>query len=172
MQRAIDHIKKSLMRSSSWLIISGLLIGFVLVPLVAAHAELSKANPAIGDIYRWTRPSEVRLTFAQELEPEGNSIIVTNTHFDEMQSAAAQIDPNDAYSLVVPLTALPAGTYTVNWTTASVDGHPLQGAYEFTIFGREAIFTMLTAGSVFLCMGAFAYSRRARKEEGESGTLR
>ena len=157
------------MRYSSWFIISGLLIGFVLVPLAAAHAELSKSDPAIGDIYRWTRPSEVRLTFAQQLEPEGNSITVTNTHFAEMHSAPAQIDPNDAYTLVVPLKPLPAGTYTVNWTTASVDGHPLQGSYEFTIFGREAIFTMLTAGTVFLCMGAFAYSRREREREGESG---
>jgi len=166
MQRASHKIKQTIMRSSSWLIISGLLLGFVLVPFVAAHAELSKADPAIGDIYRWTRPTEVRLTFAQQLEPEGNSIIVTNRHFAEMQSAPAQLDPNDAYSLVVPLTALPAGTYTVNWTTQSVDGHPLQGAYEFTIFAREAIFTMIMAGSVFLLIGGFAYSRRARPEEG------
>ncbi len=167
MQCSISDLKQTFMRCSSWLIMSGLLIGFILVPLAAAHAELSTSDPAIGDIYRWTRPSEVRLTFVQELEPEGNSIIVTNTHFDEMQSAAAQIDPNDSYSLIVPLNALPAGTYTVNWTTASVDGHPLQGSYEFTIFGREAPFTMITAITVFLCMGAFAYSRRAREEEGE-----
>ena len=166
MQPAIYTIKETVMRYSGLLIIGGLLIGFILVPLAAAHAELSKSDPAIGDIYRWTRPSEVRLTFAQELEPEGNSIIVTNRHFDEMQSAAAQIDPNDAYTLAVPLTALPAGTYTVNWTTQSVDGHPLQGSYEFTIFAREAIFTMLMAGTVFLCVGGFAYSRRAREEEG------
>lgn len=166
MQRAMNDLKQTLMRFSSWLIISGLLIGFILVPLAAAHAELSKSDPAIGDIYRWTRPSEVRLTFAQELEPEGNSIIVTNRHFEEMQSTAAQIDPNDRYTLVVPLNALPAGTYTVNWTTASVDGHPLQGSYEFTIFGREGPFTMMTAITIFLCMGAFAYSRRDREEEG------
>ena len=169
MQQVINKLYSPLMRYTRLLLIGGILFALLLTPLAMAHAELKQADPSIGTIYRWLRPAEVRLTFTQELQPEGNSIIVTNTHFAEMQEGVAQLDPNDAYTMFIPLSPLSHGTYTVNWTTQSVDGHPLQGSYEFTIFAREAIFTMLTAISVFLCMGAFAYSRRAREEEAESG---
>jgi methionine-rich copper-binding protein CopC len=140
-------------------------LALVVVPVVLAHAELREAFPEIGAIYRWQRPSEVRLSFTQKLEESGNSIIVTNRRFEEVQEGVTQLEPEESYTILVALPALPAGTYTVNWETNSVDGHALKGAYDFTLFSREAIVTRIIAAMVFVGMGIFVYSRRAKPEE-------
>lgn len=145
------------------LLLSGLVL--LIVPEVLAHAELREADPDIGAIYRWQRPTEVRLSFTQKLEETGNSIIVTNRNFEEVQQGSAQLDPEDPYTMLVVLPALPAATYTVNWETSSVDGHGLKGSYDFTLFSREPIVTRIVAVIVLLAMGILVYSRRAKPED-------
>lgn len=134
----------------------------LLAPWVGAHAELRKADPAIGAIYRWNRPSAVRLGFTQKLIAEQSSIQVFNRRFEEVQQGATQLDPDDPFSLVVALPPLPQGTYTVNWQTMSVDGHPLAGSYSFTLFPRDPIITMGIAAVVLVGMGVLVFVRRAR----------
>lgn len=137
----------------------------VVVPRVLAHAELREADPEIGALYRWQRPTEVRLSFTQKLQETGNSIIVTNRGFKEVQEGATQLDPEEPNTIMVALSALPVGTYTVNWETNSVDGHGLKGSYDFTLFSREAVVTRIVTVMVFLAMGILIYSRRAKPEE-------
>lgn len=140
-------------------------LALLVVPVVLAHAELREAEPEIGAVYGWQRPTEVRLSFTQKLQETGNSIIVTNRSFEQVQAGATQLDPDDPYTMLVALPALSAGTYTVNWETNSVDGHSLKGSYEFTLFSREPIVTRFIAVMVFVGMGVFVYSRRAKPEE-------
>jgi copper resistance protein C len=43
-------------------------------------------------------------------------------------------DPSDQQIVIIRLgRALPPGTYTVSWHTASVRGRPASGAYRFTV---------------------------------------
>ena len=165
MQIAVGQIKNVVIISKWVAIIGGLLLGLLVVPFAFAHAELSEASPAIGSVYRWNRPTEVRLTFTQQLQETGNSIIVTNRQFKEMHEGSTQLDPDDPYTIFVRLGPLSNGTYTVNWETKSVDGHSLQGSYEFTLFSREAIITRIVAAIVLLAFGTVVYRRRARPED-------
>ncbi len=146
---------------SKWAtIIAGVLLGLLVVPFAFAHAELRKASPEIGAVYRWNRPTEVRLTLTQKLQGTGHSIIVTNRNFEKMTQGSTQLDPDDPYTMFVELDALSNGTYTVNWQTKSVDGHSLQGSYEFTLLSRQAITTKVVAAIVLLaCVGGLAYVR-------------
>nr|MBA3533727.1 copper resistance protein CopC [Ardenticatenales bacterium] len=73
--------------------------------------------------------------------------------------------PDDPKVAVVALPALEAGTYTVTWHTKSVDGHPLDGSYEFEIHFRQQIITMVVAGTVFSLMALLVFLRRARPED-------
>lgn len=143
-------------------------VWLLLAPWVGAHAELRKADPPIGAIYRWNRPSEVRLGFTQKMIAEQSSILVINRGFEEVQAGTAQLDPEDPFSLVVGLPPLPQGTYTVNWQTMSVDGHPLAGSYSFTLFPREPLITMGIAAVVLVGMGVLVFARRARPGDEEA----
>ena len=33
----------------------------------------------------------------------------------------------------MPPADMPAGAYTVNWRGLSIDGHPMQGSFDFTV---------------------------------------
>lgn len=135
------------------------------VSVAYAHAELRESYPAIGGEYRWERPSEIRLRFTQAVELEGSSITLTNRQFQVQPTGELQLDPNDNTTLVVDILADPflgVGTYTVNWKTASVDGHTIQGSYDFTLLPREALITAVVAPVVLILMGAFVWYKRAR----------
>jgi methionine-rich copper-binding protein CopC len=135
------------------------------VSVAYAHAELREASPEIGAVYRWNRPNEIRLSFTQEVELEGSSITLTNRNFELQSIGQLQIDPEDNTTLVVDILADPflsVGTYTVNWKTASVDGHTIQGSYDFTLLHREAVITSVVAPIVLVLMGVFVWYKRAR----------
>lgn len=139
-----------------------LLIGAIGTTSVAfAHAELRSAYPEIGAAYRWERPSEIRLSFTQSLLLEGSSIMLVNRQFEAQQVGAVQIDAEDPTTMFVTLPELDTGTYTVNWVTASIDGHTIQGSYDFTLLPREAVYTLIIAVVVFSLMGLLVWRRRA-----------
>jgi methionine-rich copper-binding protein CopC len=100
---------------------------------VWAHAELAEAEPAVGATYWWNRPDEVRLRFTQQLAETGNEIQVMGADFRVVQQGETVRDPEDPRVMSVALASLAPGTYTVNWTSMSEDGDPLQGSYEFAI---------------------------------------
>lgn len=132
------------------------------VSVAYAHAELREAYPPIGAVYRWERPSEIRLSFTQGVELEESTITVANRQFELQPTGDLQIDPSDDTTLFVSVPMLRSGTYTVNWKTASVDGHTIQGSYDFTLLPREAVITGVVAPVVLVLMGVFVWYKRAR----------
>lgn len=129
-----------------------------------AHAELREAYPPIGAAYRWERPSEIRLSFTQAVELVGSSITLTNHQFVVQPTGELRKGADDS-TLIVDILADPflgIGTYTVNWKTASVDGHTIQGSYDFTLLPREALITLGVAAVVLVSMGIFIWFKRDR----------
>ena len=152
-------------RAKWWLIalVVTVLVGISSASVAYAHAELLEAYPPIGAQWRWTRPSEIRLTFSQEVALEGSSVRLLNHQFQQQPLGTLQQDPNDKTTLVVPIPEqMLSGTYTVDWQTLSVDGHNIQGAYDFTLFPRESLITAVVAPIVLVVFGLFVWSRRAR----------
>lgn len=133
-----------------------------------AHAELLDASPMPGEIFRWQRPSQVTLRFSQQVVAEGSQIDLIRTSSKSITTVplgAVEVDPADPHRLRAALPALEPGRYTVAWRTLSVDGHTLEGSYEFEVHFRAQLITLGVALIVFSLMALLVYVRRARPED-------
>jgi hypothetical protein len=101
-------------------------------PMARAHAFLDHANPAVGSAVA-APPATVSLSFTQDLEPAFSSVTVTNEAGQRVDLGNAHVPPGAPAELRVGLRPLPQGTYTVSWRVVSVDTHPTEGRFQFTI---------------------------------------
>jgi len=97
----------------------------------ARHTALVKSEPA-KDAVVTVAPSSLTLWFNEAVPVAATRVRLmrggTAIALDAVSSRAADT------SLVVPIRgALADGLYTVQWATASKDGHPVQGSYRFTL---------------------------------------
>lgn len=97
----------------------------------AAHAMLSRAEPAVGASVRGPI-SVLRLRFSESVEPSLCRVTL-------QAAAGAQIAARDLSTeargriLVAHVTPLPAGVYRVRWRAVSVDTHVTEGDYTITV---------------------------------------
>lgn len=96
-----------------------------------AHSELASAAPAVNSTVPQA-PSEVSITFTEEIEPRFSSIHVLDPNGHRVDQGAAHAAANDAKLLVVSLKQLSPGTYKVQWQATSVDSHKTKGSFQFT----------------------------------------
>lgn len=108
-----------------------------------AHAILQQVSPADGATLE-SAPAQVTLRFDEEVSTPPGGVRV----FDE---TGARVDRGDAAATaeagVVAASledSLGEGTYVVTWRVTSADGHPLRGAWLFTV-GEEQADTSLLA---------------------------
>ena len=99
----------------------------LLAPAASAHDELVSTSPQDGSSV--TAPGQVVLRFTDDLLAIGNRVRIEGPRPAANLSAqangptlTASLDPN-----------LPAGAYRVTWRAVSADGHPLSGAFAFTL---------------------------------------
>ncbi len=97
-----------------------------------AHAFLDHARPPVGATVR-ASPSEVRLTFSEDLEPAFSTITVLDKSGRQVDKQDKQLDARDHTVLKVSLPQLPPGTYRVLWRVLSVDAHVTEGDFTFDI---------------------------------------
>lgn len=95
-----------------------------------SHAHLDSATPADGAILT-DPPTEIVLTFTEDLEIPLATLTVTAADGTEVASGAT--DAGDRRSLRLALPDLAPGTYRVDWGVTSVDTHGTQGQYGFTL---------------------------------------
>jgi copper resistance protein C len=98
---------------------------------VFAHAFLKTASPAVGSTVQHA-PSQVVLSFTEDLEGAFSTIVVHNAQGAAEQAGKARVGPGRA-QMHVGLKHLPPGTYTVIWHALSVDTHRTQGSFTFTV---------------------------------------
>ncbi|MFI9489235.1 copper resistance CopC/CopD family protein [Promicromonospora sp. NPDC052451] len=115
---------------------AGLLATLVLAlgwaPPAAAHTRLESTAPAAGS----TAPApvaDVTLRFTLPVSPLGDGVVIDGPD----GTVAATVAPaQDGLALVAtPSAPLRAGRYTVSWTAAAQDGHPLEGTFGFDVAG-------------------------------------
>jgi copper resistance protein C len=107
----------------------------VLAGLIApagAHAFLDHADPSVGSTLKLP-PARVRIWFTEALEPAFSSIAVTDAAGRPVGRGSATVDAADAMLLELDLMPLAAGTYRVRWRVVSVDTHPTEGDFTFTV---------------------------------------
>ncbi|MHA4949521.1 copper resistance CopC family protein [Micromonospora sp. SD19] len=95
-----------------------------------AHNSLRAATPA-RDATVPSAPTEVTLEFMQRLDPTFTTIVLTDAAKRKLPTGEPVV--TGATSTVRVTDTLPNGTYTVAYRVVSVDGHPVQGSYPFTV---------------------------------------
>ena len=105
----------------------------LLAPAAAsAHAYIIKTVPAASVVVN-TPPPNVQLTYDEAVEPRFAIISVTDVTGHSLTTGPVTRSPSNPDTLIVPIKHVPEGWYLVYWRAISVDGHPVQGVFEFAV---------------------------------------
>ncbi|GAB4112124.1 MAG: hypothetical protein Fur005_05560 [Roseiflexaceae bacterium] len=114
-------------------------LSFGMVQVVRAHAKLISSEPAADSVLS-TSPTEIRMVFSEELVFNTTAQLF-GPNGQPIDTPPGVIDLNDLdrKTFVIPITTtLPNGTYTVKFTSASIDGHSEDGEFSFSIDAAAA----------------------------------
>ena len=106
--------------------------------VAAAHAELESSTPEAGENLD-TAPTDVTLSFDDELNPDGSSFTVVDADGHEVGSGEVDLTVADRNVMTGDVTISDPGTYTVEYTVVAVDGHESGGTISFGYNADEAI---------------------------------
>ncbi|MFD6142905.1 CopD family protein [Promicromonospora sp. NPDC060271] len=116
-------------------VLAALVLALCCAPSATAHTRLESSAPAAGSTSD-TPVTEVTLRFTLPVSRLGEGIVIDGPEGTVVADVAAA---GDGLVLVAtPSEALTAGDYTVTWTAAAQDGHPLEGTFGFTVTGTSA----------------------------------
>lgn len=146
----------------------GLAVGIVVLGAAPAfaHATLLSEAPAAGAVVA-TSPTQVELTFDENVEISFGSIALFNQNADRVEIGAPHHASNSDHSIEASVPHLANGAYVLTWRVISADSHPVHGAYTFTVgnssFNAEGLAARLEAkGSGNQTVGViFAIARAA-----------
>lgn len=99
----------------------------------SAHAELEGTDPADGAVLA-TVPDEVTLTFGEDLIDQGNAVTASQVGAAQRLALPDPVVEGEKVTVAWPADA-DAGEFEVAFRVVSADGHPITGAFTFTITG-------------------------------------
>ncbi len=111
------------------LAVAALLLGGALP--ASAHAELEGTDPADGAVLA-TVPDEVTLTFGEDLIDQGNAVTATQVGAAQRLALPDPVVDGETVTVAWPADA-DSGEFEVAYRVVSADGHPITGAFTFTI---------------------------------------
>jgi methionine-rich copper-binding protein CopC len=111
-----------------------LLVGVPLLrpPPACAHAFLDHAEPRVGSTVD-SPPSAVALAFTEPIEPAFSRVEVLDKNGTRVATAPPEHPTPDTLKVTLP--RLLPGEYTVRWVVVSVDTHPTEGSFTFSVKG-------------------------------------
>ena len=104
---------------------------------VLAHAMLVKAEPP-RRAQLVQSPKEVRLWFNEEVEKDYASLTLLDSAQAPVTESRPHIAADDPKAIVLPLSEVAPGKYTVKFRVLSVDGHVVDSSYDFTVKSKPA----------------------------------
>jgi copper resistance protein C len=104
---------------------------------VLAHAGIVDRQPDDGVNLKQV-PEEVRIRFNEPVEAEFSPLEVYNSEGRRVDRADAGVDPDNPRVVRTSLEDLSEGTYTVQYRITSIDGHVLDGEYDFRVAANAA----------------------------------
>ncbi|WP_062527482.1 copper resistance CopC/CopD family protein [Demequina rhizosphaerae] len=129
-----------------WALVAALALAFALVDGRAAwaHTDLDHSDPADGTTVEQV-VEEVVLTFTLPVTPLGEAVEITGP--DGPVDAAVEQTDDGIVIVATPAEPLGDGSYTVAWTVAAEDGHPLDGEFGFDVEGATPVPTATATAS-------------------------
>jgi methionine-rich copper-binding protein CopC len=136
----------------------------------ATHARLKASNP-VEDSVLAQAPASVVLTFSRDVSAPA-AVAVTSPSGDPVGSGEPVVLGTE---VSLPVTAAEEGTYTVGYRVVTVDGHTIEGSYQFSVGhvsatkdapatddGSGWVLPVASAGAL-LVIGAGAWRWRRRR---------
>jgi methionine-rich copper-binding protein CopC len=122
------------------LAVAATLTALLAMPATAlGHVALVSSSPAAGENLD-IAPTEVTLTFDDELDPATSSFTVTNADSHEVVGTGeVDLTVADRNVLTGDVTITDPGVYTVGYAVTGIDGHQIGGAFSFGYNADEAI---------------------------------
>ena len=97
-----------------------------------AHANLVEASPPQGSEVS-KPPERVELRFSEPVDAEFDPVVVRAAGGARADAHDARVDPEDARVVLADVERLSKGSYTVKWRVTSIDGHVVEGRYDFAV---------------------------------------
>jgi methionine-rich copper-binding protein CopC len=103
----------------------------------SAHAQLISMSPADGSLVQ-TAPTEVVLTFDQNMQDVGDGVVVRDPNGVHMEDGKPVILNNTVTETLKPITV--PGHYNVDFRITSADGHPVskQLGFDYLVRGTSS----------------------------------
>ncbi len=113
-----------------------LLAVIVLPGLALAHTELVTSEPAAGS----TVPTGLNRIILAFTEPPaaGSAITLYTGVFEAVPGVNSYVANGQLWADLDP--ALAPGTYTVQWSAVSADGHTVEGSFQFAVADKPVAF--------------------------------
>lgn len=92
------------------------------------HSKAEDTTPAGGDTV--TTVDVIELRFDDPMRV--TAIVLTGPNGELEIIRETGLDPVTEFRAIPPAD-MPAGAYTVNWRGLSIDGHPMQGSFDFMV---------------------------------------
>lgn len=109
--------------------VAGALLTLASAAPATGHAMLLGTDPADGDVLS-APPTVVTLTFNEPVQADDDGVRLLDAAGDVLPAPVRPVD--DTVEVTVP-TDLPEGSYIVDWSVVSADGHPIGGAFTFSV---------------------------------------
>lgn len=95
------------------------------------HTRLTRAVPGKDAVVR-EAPKEIELSFSERPEIALSSIRLLTPAGEAVPTGKVAATADTLTIMATVPAGLGAGRYTVAWRTASRDGHPIRGTYDFS----------------------------------------
>jgi methionine-rich copper-binding protein CopC len=96
-----------------------------------AHAHVVSSNPAANAVI--AAPKQVSVTLSEKLVPAFSKIEISMTGMNMAVPVKSTVSADGKTIVATPTGALMKGSYVINWSAASVDGHKTKGTIPFKI---------------------------------------
>ncbi|MCB0899551.1 MAG: copper resistance protein CopC [Actinobacteria bacterium] len=113
-----------------WALLAVALFATALASPAAAHTDLVSSDPANGATLD-TAPERITLKFGEAVLPSGAQIVAKSANGTKVDLGPAEVS-GAKVTATWPADAAD-GAYRVSWRVAGEDGHPLEGAFGFTV---------------------------------------
>lgn len=97
-----------------------------------AHAVLKESSPAAGATLA-SPPGEIRLRFNEALDAPFSRVTLLDRQGRAVSTAPATVAPDQPETMLLAVPALLSGSYRVQWSTMTHDGHRTKGQFGFQV---------------------------------------
>lgn len=144
---------------------------FAPVSAAVAHDQLLGSTPQNGSVLP-TAPTQVALTFNQNVLDLGNAIRVLDQEGTDWADGDVQIVPSGVQ--IALRSGMPDGMYTVQWRVVSADGHPVSSSFVYGVGASSELANSVASAASAIAIpatqDAAGYSASSSGGAGTSGS--